>query len=49
LLTDFDMFLWWGDEVALLARDGVPTPAQMALKPMRVANGSELRAVFEST
>src|SRR6185295_19465343 len=38
LLTDFDMFLWWGDEVALLARDGVPTPAQMALKPMRVAN-----------
>ena len=40
LLTDFDMFLWWGDEIALLARDGVPTPAQMALN----AGSERLRA-----
>ena len=48
LLAEFELFLWRGDEVALAARDGVPTPAQMTLTSVLVANGSELRDAFES-
>lgn len=47
LLSDFDLFMWWGDEIAVVAREDVPTPPEMALKNVRVSGGSQLQsAVF---
>lgn len=46
LLEDYDLFMWWGDVSALVARSDVPTPPEMALTKVRISDATELhRAV----
>jgi hypothetical protein len=48
LLSDFDLFLWWGEDTALTVREDVPTPAQMTLKSVRVADPAGLRSALDN-
>jgi hypothetical protein len=42
LLWEFDVFAWWGDETALVAREDVPTPPDMNLESIRVSDPAAL-------
>jgi hypothetical protein len=47
LLREFDMFMWWGEESAVVVRENVPVPVEMKLRQVRAAGPAELRSALE--
>ena len=48
LLLEFDMFMWWGDDAAVVVRDNVPVPVEMKLRQVRATGPAQLRSALES-
>lgn len=47
LLLEFDMFMWWGDDAAVVVRGNVPVPAEMQLRQVHAVGPEELRSALE--